>query len=267
MPKTKPVVEAGTHFVVERLNWRRSRGDTFYRYPGRTRVASFDTAEEAEAFRRVEEAKARAAVNPFAGTLAPPTDQTSMPEGVLCDWLQDHGIDPPAPKKSGPRDWAKWWEKAAPRWTDAQRAAAWEALDRVRFFRVGEQPHKPVAYAVVQVVWGYNDEWFYPGAEGGQVQTLYRTRERAEAEAARRNAEERENWVGMLGEDGVGYEPAGVNQFELEGRLLPGQDPFGPAPKPARADEEDEEGDEIFTYAPDEVPFYEVIEVELEGVA
>ena len=88
-----------------------------------------------------------------------------------------------------------------------------------------------------------------------------------ECERRRGRAEERENWVGMLGEDGVGYEPAGVNQFELEGRLLPGQDPFGPAPKPARADEEDEEGDEIFTCAPDEVPFYEVIEVELEGVA
>ena len=62
------------------------------------------------------------------------------------------------------------------------------------------------------------------------------------------------------------FTPAGMNQFELEGRLLPGQDPFGPDPKPARADEEDEEGDEIFTFAPDEVPFYEVIEVELEGV-
>ena len=65
----------------------------------------------------------------------------------------------------------------------------------------------------------------------------------------------------MIGD--VGYEPAGANQFELEGRLLPGQDPFGPDPKPALAGEEDEEGDEIFTFAADEVPFYEVIEVEL----
>ena len=67
------------------------------------------------------------------------------------------------------------------------------------------------------------------------------------------------------GDRHLGYEPAGVNQFELEGRLLPGQDPFGPGPKPARAAEEDEDGCEIFTYAPDEVPFFEVIEVELEG--
>ena len=158
----------------------------------------------------------------------------------------------------------KWWEKQSPRWTADQRAAAWEPLDRVRFFRVSERPRRPVAYAVVQVVWGYNDEWFYPGAEGGQVQTLYRTRARAEAEVARRNTEEREQWAGTIGN--VGYEPAGANQFELEGRLLPGQDPFGPDPKPALADQEDEEGDEIFTFAPDEVPFFEVIEVELEGV-
>jgi hypothetical protein len=264
MPKAPP--EAGTYFVVERLNWRRGRGDTFYRYPGQTRVASFATAAEAEAFRRVEEAKARNAVNPFAGTLAPPTDQTSMPEGVLCDWLLDHGIDPPAAdKKTGKRAWVKWWEKQSPRWTADQRATVWEPLDRVRFFRVSERPRRPLAYAVVQVVWGYNDEWFYPGAEGGQVQTLYRTRARAEAEARRRNAEERENWDVMIS-GGGGYEPAGVNQFELEGRLLPGQDPFGPDPKPARADEEDDDGCGIFTFAPDEVPFYEVNEVELEGV-
>src|SRR5689334_5166000 len=110
MPTAKPAAAAGTHFVVERLNWRRDRRDTFRRFPGQTRVASFDSAEEAEAFRRVEEAKARAAVNPFAGTDAPPADQTSLPEPVLCDWLQDHGIDPPAAdKKTGKRDWAKWW--------------------------------------------------------------------------------------------------------------------------------------------------------------
>jgi hypothetical protein len=253
MPEAPP--EAGTHFVVERLNWRRSRGDTFYRYPGQTRVASFATAAEAEAFRRVEEAKARGAVNPFAGTLAPPTDQTNMPEGVLCDWLQDHGIDPPTPdKKTGKRNWAKWWGKQSSRWTADQRAAAWEVLDRVRFFRVSERPRRPVAYAVVQVVWGYNDEWFYPGAEGGQVQTLYRTRARAEAEADRQNAAGRDRWIDTFTSGGI----------DLEGRLLPGQDPFGPAPKPTL--EEDEDGDEIFTFAPDQVPFYEVIEVELEGV-
>ncbi|HET6573017.1 MAG TPA: hypothetical protein VFG68_05400 [Fimbriiglobus sp.] len=262
MPRTEPAT--GTHFVVERLNWRRGRGDTFYRYPGQARVASFATVAEAEAFRRAEEAKARAAVNPFAGTLAPPTDQTNMPEGVLCDWLLDHGIDPP-PTTSGRRDWAKWWETASPHWTADQRAAAWEALDKVRFFRVSERPRRPVAYAVVQVVWGYNDEWFYPGAEGGEVQTLYRSRERAEAEVERRNAEAQENWFAIFdGDDNPGYAPAGANQFDLEGRLLPGQDPFGPTPKPTL--EEDEEGDEICTFAPDEMPFYEVIEVELEGV-
>ena len=62
-----------------------------------------------------------------------------------------------------------------------------------------------------------------------------------------------------------GYEPAGLNQFEVKDRTLPGRDPFDPPPKPART--EDEEGDRIWTFAPDEVPFCEVVEVELEGEA
>src|SRR5207248_323709 len=125
-------------------------------------------------------------------------------------------VDPPAPdKKTGKRDWAKWWEKKSPKWTADQRAAAWEALDKVRFFRVSERPRRPVAYAVVKVIWGYNDEWYYPGAEGGEVQTLYRSRARAEAEADRLNAEERENWTEMFRPGGYGYEPAGLNQFDL----------------------------------------------------
>src|SRR5262245_11549084 len=106
-----PRANQATHFVVERLNWRRRAAERFYRYPGQARVASFATAEQAESYRREHEEKARDAVNPFAGTLAPPADQTSLPEGVLCDWLTDQGIAPPKAKKNGSRDWAGWWTK------------------------------------------------------------------------------------------------------------------------------------------------------------
>ena len=65
MAKPKP---AATHFVVERFNWRRHGvKPTFHRLPGYTRIQSFDTREEAEAFRFAEELKARAVVNPFLG--------------------------------------------------------------------------------------------------------------------------------------------------------------------------------------------------------
>src|SRR4051794_16872978 len=114
MPKAKP---AGTHFVVERLNWRPTWGrfgkGTYIRHPGATRIASFASAAEAEAFLREQEDRARAVVNPFAGALAP-ADVTSMPEAVLCDWLLDHGTEPPRPAgKKKVRPWAAWWEKSA----------------------------------------------------------------------------------------------------------------------------------------------------------
>jgi hypothetical protein len=256
--------EQGTHFVVKRLNWRRN-GQSFYRFPGEIRVASFDSTDEAEAYRRQQEEKARGVVNPFAGTLAPPPlEQTSLPEEVLCDWLEDCGIDPPAAKRrTGRRDWAAWWQKNSPRWSAEQRRAVWERLDRVSFYRVVERPRRPVFYAVVRVLWDYNDEWYYPGTEGGEALAVYRSREKAEAVAARQNEDAREEWTeGIEDEDIMVYEPAGLNQFDPEGRLLPGQGPFDPAPEPTWTGE-DEKG---WTYTPDEVPFYEVVEVELEGL-
>jgi hypothetical protein len=252
---------APTHFVVERLNWRRV-GGAFCRLPGETGVASFATADEAEVFRRDREAEARKVVNPFAGAVGLHA-VTALPEPVLCDWLEDHGIDPPAVVDDGTRDWAKWWEEVSPGWTEAQRERAWQRLDRVSFFRVEQRPRRPVVYAVVRIVWQYNDEWYYPGTEGGEVTTAYRSRERAEEECARQNERERQVWTRRFQQEGWGYEPAGLNQFDLEGRLLPGADPFGPPPQPART--EDDEGDEIWTFTPDEVPFFEVVEIELEG--
>jgi hypothetical protein len=259
------VTKQPTHFVVERLNWRRADGERFYRYPGSTRIASFDSADEAEKFRRDNEAIARAAVNPFAGSLASPTEQTSLPENVFCDWLTDHGIDPPKQaKKTGQRDWSAWWEKSSKKWNDAQRSSVWDRLDRVSFFRVSERPKRPVVYAVVKVVWGYNDEWYYPGSEGGETLTVYRSHDKAEKVAAEMNSDAREEWGMAFTDFDMGYEPAGLNQFDLEGRLLPGQNPFG---EPITSGVVDEEGEEWHTFAPEQVAFFEVVEIELEGGA
>lgn len=230
------------HFVVERLNWRRVDG-TFYRLPGQTRFAAFDTFDEAEAFRAAEEGRARRVVNPFAGGLAVPFDQTHWQPEVLCDWLMDHGIDPPPPA-DGKRDWAGWWDREAPGWTDDQRWAAWEPLDKVRFFRLREAPKRPVAYAVVQVDWGYNDEWEYRDGEGGTVETLYRRRERAEAEAAERNRVARGQWDSDTGFDDCRWREAI-------------RDPFAAPDTTPRWE----------VRSADDVTFYEVVEVELEGEA
>ncbi len=257
--KSTPAVQ-----VVERLNWRRSGGGTFHRLPGFTRVRSFDTADEAEAFRFAEEVKARGVVNPFAGTLAPPLDQTDLPEHALIDWYMDHGFDPPTPdKKTGKRDWAKWWDKHAKKWTAERALVAWEPLHKVRFYRVTERPKVPLGYVLVRVNWGYNDEWYYPAAEGGTVLNVYRSREKAVEECESQNDIAADLWDDSAQE--YGYEPAGANQFELNDRVLPDRSPFDPDTTPVRTGP-DVDGDEIFTFTAREVPFWEVIEIELEGV-
>lgn len=269
-PKPKPVPKpapAATHFVVERFNWRRDgRTGTFHRLPGFVRIQSFDTRAVAEAFAHAEEQKARTVVNPFLGTLAPPTDQTDLPEHALCDWYMDHGFDPPAPNAKGVREWAKWWTKNRKGWKGERAAVAWEPLHKVRFYRISERPKVPVGYALVRVNWDYNDEWYYPCPEGGTVFSVFRSREKAMDECDHHNDIGRDVWDESVRE--YGYEPAGGNQFELNDRVLPGASPFDRPPKPGPPDPEDDapEAAECGKFSADEVPFWEVIEIELEGL-
>lgn len=238
-----------THFVVERLNWRRSgRDGTFFRLPGFTRIQSFDTQEAAEAFRYAEELKARAVVNPFLGTLAPPTDQTDLPEYALADWYTDHGFDPPKPDKNDRRAWAKWWAKESKRWKPDRAAVAWEPLHKVRFYRISERPKVPVGYALVRVNWNYTDEWQQADSEGGTVMTVYRSREKAQQECADRSRQAHRDWDAN-------------EAFELMDRVPPGRSPFDPPQEPNNPPQW---GDVLFTR--DEVPFWELVEVELEGL-
>jgi hypothetical protein len=263
-PKAKPApTPAATHFVVERFNWRRCGDTTFHRLPGFTRIRSFDTRAEAEAFKHTEEAKARAVVNPFLGTLAPPTDQTDLPEHALCDWYMDHDFDPPKPDKKGHLDWAKWWEKESKKWKGERRAVAWEPLHKVQFYRICERPKVPVGYALVRLNWGYNDEWFYPDPEGGTVFEVYRNRAKALEECEGFNDVGQDLWHEDASEHG--FEEAGANQFELNDRVLPGASPFDPPPKPKPPKPGDERED-FGTFTAHEVPFWEVIEIELEGL-
>ena len=237
-------------YVLNRLNWRWSDAG-LVRLPGEVRVASFDDPQSAEAERRTREAAARERVNPFASGLAP-FEQTSMPPGVFRDWLLDGGIDPPA-EFDDPGAWGRWWEAESPGWTADQRAKVWEALDRVRFFRVEERPARPVAYAVVEVVWGYNDEWYYADGEGGRVMTVYRSRQRAETVCAVENEKARREWA-----DAVSEEPDDeYGNFEV-GDREEAADPFADRPRTESYADPRKSA---------EVPFFEVVEVELEGGA
>jgi hypothetical protein len=272
-----------THFVVVRRNWRPAgHGGTYVLVPGEVRESSFALEQEAREEAALREADARRKVNPFrCGTTW--VDRCHLPESVFSDFLRDGGIAPPAKasrskkKPPVPLDWAAWWEKKGAKLGEAERQRVWEGLDRLRFYEVREQPVRPVAYAVVEVQWNYNDEWYYPGTEGGHSLVAYRSRERAEQERARLDAEARERWRRDLRLPAMGAVPRRWDMhelfpFDMQTRRFAGQDPFGPlesAPARSAVDvygEEDEEDRDLESgeFGVDEVPFYEVVEIELE---
>jgi hypothetical protein len=186
-------------FVVRRLNWRPA-GDRFVRLPGETRLASFESIEAADSDRARREAEVRARLNPFrCGTTWPAL--TTVPQPVYLDWLQDAGVLPPVAWSARtvegvvPLDeWAEWWQRIGHVLSAEQVAHVWNGLNRVRFFEVIERPISAVAFAVVQVMWEYNDAWYEPGSEGGRTVRAFRSRERAEAERQRLEAERRQRW-------------------------------------------------------------------------
>jgi hypothetical protein len=268
--------DPATRYVVYRHNWRRTETGVgrravaeWVRLPGEVRLAAFADAEAAEAFAREREAAARAAVNPFRCDTdkPPPAAQSHLDPPRLHDWLLDHDIPPPKPTPVKPGaakkaiDWAKWWDAGVKKWSPAQLAAAWDAFGKVRFHTVRAEPARSVAYALVRVAWGYNDEWNYAMPEGGEVVTAYRSRERAEAECRRRNAEE---WEAQRRTMAEWFDPDEMDEdfatgFEVTDRLRAAADPFAPPPK-------GRERDEVFAKA-GEVPFFEVVEIEVEADA
>jgi hypothetical protein len=125
-------------FIVERLNWRPS-GDGWLGLPGSDRVRTFPDREAAEADTRRREWDVRRRVNPFRCGGPRLHYQTRFDAARLFDWFLDLGLDPPGVTPDS-AVWAAWWDRYQPEMTDAQRAAAWEVLDRVRFFRVTEGP-------------------------------------------------------------------------------------------------------------------------------
>jgi hypothetical protein len=168
-------------FLVRRLRW--SDADYFsklrHRLPGEVAVASFTDRADAEADLRRREGEARQGVNPFSHGEAL-CYQTSLDAPRFHDWLLDAGLEPPAPNKKGAIDWVAWWARASKRMTEEQKARVWQGLDRVRFFDLVEQPRR-TGFVVVEVNFEYNDEYNAADEEGGEVNRVYLSREKAEA--------------------------------------------------------------------------------------
>jgi len=248
-----------TRFVVRRHRWFSGPGGRHWRLPGDAAVASFATNDEAATDARRREEEARKSVNPFA--CGPALHYlTHLDEPRLRDWLLDHGIDPPGPDKGGKTDWAGWWKKGHRKLSAEKRAAVWEALDKVRFFTVAAGPARVVGYAVVQVNWSYNDEYYDADPEGGKLLKVFRSRDRAQEECERQNAREREAWGDVAEEydiDPEDYDESAEGMFNMRERVALREGvPGGKPAKPARA---------VYPTAAN-VPFFEVIEVELEGL-
>lgn len=132
-------------------------------------------------------------LNPFRG--AKYEALTSFPPHVFRDWLSDADIDPPlpAPATKRPRAtdpeaaaWATWWDAVANSLTGPQRAKVWEGLNLFCLFEVAEvEAEQKLAangrkvYAVVCQNWQYDDNVYFGANE---AMTVYRTRQRADAE-------------------------------------------------------------------------------------
>ncbi|MCI0701767.1 MAG: hypothetical protein L0241_11845 [Planctomycetia bacterium] len=180
-----------TRFVVSQIDWIHSEyGDRYYRHTPRSeRVAEFASFDEAEADRRKREAISRRDVNPFQYGGAALFYQTSLDGPRLHDWLMDVGIEPPENPK-GHADWIAWWDAFAHTWSAEQLAHAWQAFDKVRFFKVTEVRPNRKAYVVTEVNWTWHDEpTLEADYEGGNMVRAYRSKTAAEAECDRLNRE------------------------------------------------------------------------------
>jgi hypothetical protein len=219
-----------TVFVVSRLNWRPTGSGDWWLVPGTARLASFAARDEAETERARREANARNRVNPFRCG-KPFEELTTLPEPIFLDWVSDTGLTPPKAKKKAARDWAAWWDETRSEMVGEQHARLWEGLNKLHFFRVDERPDAPLGYAVLSLNWEYNDGYYHLNDEGGTVQAVYRTRERAlEAARAVRNSHDGDSsrWL-----------PSGADLFDPE---------------------------TYWEMAVSGVPRFEVVEVELEGL-
>jgi hypothetical protein len=128
-----------------------------------------------------------------------------------------------------------WWDAFAHTWSAEQRAHAWEALDKVRFFEVIEEHSKRKAYVVVEINWTWNDEPAIDADyEGGNVVRAFRSRANAEAECERLNQERRRQNAHQ-----------GYSYFDMNGRR----------------------GHAREQYSINEGIFFEVVAIELEGEA
>lgn len=197
------------HYLVRERTWV-NPADTFYwLIPERTEiVATFANYEGALADCRRREEEARGPVNPFryAHTLF---YQSSLDAPRLHDWLLDHGIEPPARADDcdpTTLEWEEWWSQNVGTWSDIERTTVWEALDKVRFFDVADEPARTKAYVIVQICFSSDDENFIEAdPEGGKISFAFYEKSKADWHCRQRNAERQNAQYDTESDDYVDY--------------------------------------------------------------
>ncbi|MEZ6140941.1 MAG: hypothetical protein R3B84_10255 [Zavarzinella sp.] len=169
-----------TQFIVRQRNWLYVHEKVFARAPGERVIAHYENAADAEADCLQRESAVRAQWNPFwFGTTL--HHLTTFPIPILRDWLQDAGLSPP--DSTDIADWAKWYEEL-PR-SPEQTHHLWQGLNRLQFHDVVARDPDKTAYAIMEIVWSYDDQYYHAAHEGGKVQKVYRNREAADQECQR----------------------------------------------------------------------------------
>jgi hypothetical protein len=100
-------------------------------------VVACATREEAERRRAGLDAEARAVIPPFL--LGHPRCWSSLGLAGLLERLKSlglHDLPPPEENYAAAALWRQWWDEHAEEVTPEQRAAIWEALDKVELFRI-----------------------------------------------------------------------------------------------------------------------------------
>src|SRR5262245_42466585 len=128
-------------FVVSQIDWAKDQygGDNYFRRTAPLlRLSGLDTFDDAEPYRSAKAAARCPGAHLFLHGGAALFYQPSLDAPRLHDWLMDAGIEPPTepPDHSA---WVEWWRASVHKWSAEQRAHAWSALDKVRFFTVSEE--------------------------------------------------------------------------------------------------------------------------------
>ena len=197
------------HYLVREQTWVNPADAFYWLIPERTEVvATFANYEGALADCRRREEEARWPVNPFryGNTMF---YRSSLDAPRLHDWLLDHDIEPPVrtdERDPTPIEWEEWWSQNVGTLSDSERATVWEAMDKVRFFDVVDEPARTKAYVIVQIQFTSDDENdIEADPEGGSIQIAFYERSKADWHCRLRNAERQAAQYDTESDDYIDY--------------------------------------------------------------